>query len=32
MLKKCVGKRITNGIMRCVEQAKSADEIVGDCF
>ena len=26
-LKGCVGKRVTNGMMTCVKQAQSADEI-----
>jgi hypothetical protein len=32
MMKKCVGKRITDSIMRCVREAKTADEIVNECF
>lgn len=32
MMHKCVGKRITDSIMRCVRNAKTADEIVNECF
>ena len=32
MMQKCVGKRITDSIMRCVRNAKTADEIVNQCF
>jgi hypothetical protein len=28
----CIGKRITDGALRCVRDAKSAQEIVDDCF
>lgn len=32
MLKNCVGKRITDKAMRCVRQAKSAQEVQEACF
>ena len=32
MLRNCVGKRITEGAMRCVRNAKSAQEIQDRCF
>jgi hypothetical protein len=31
-LKDCVGKRITKKALGCVRQAKSAREVVEDCF
>jgi hypothetical protein len=32
MMKNCVGKRITQKALRCVRQAKSAEEIQDRCF
>jgi hypothetical protein len=32
MMRKCVGKRITDGIMHCVRNAKTSEEIVEECF
>ncbi|HEY3235499.1 MAG TPA: hypothetical protein VGJ84_12350 [Polyangiaceae bacterium] len=32
MMKQCVGKRITDKMMRCVRNAKTAKEIVSGCF
>jgi hypothetical protein len=32
MMKKCVGKRITEGAMACVRSAKTADELAQECF
>jgi small lipoprotein (TIGR04454 family) len=31
-MKDCVGKRITEGAMRCVREAKTSKEIVEQCF
>ena len=31
-MKDCVGKRITEGAMSCVRQAKTSKEIVEQCF
>jgi hypothetical protein len=31
-MKDCVGKRITDGAMECVRNAKTSQEIVEDCF
>ena len=31
-MKDCVGKRITEGAMRCVRNAKTSKEIVEQCF
>jgi len=31
-LKSCVGRRITDSAMRCVREAKKADEITDRCF
>lgn len=31
-MEQCVGKRITDNALRCVQNAKSAKEIVNDCF
>lgn len=31
-MKDCVGKRITDGAMRCVRNAKTSDEIINHCF
>jgi hypothetical protein len=32
MMEKCVGKRITESVLHCIRQAKTADELFGDCF
>lgn len=32
MMKKCVGKRITDGALTCIRGAKTADELFGECF
>lgn|SRR5690606_27107544 len=32
MMKKCVGKRITDDALECVRSAKSTDELFEDCF
>ena len=32
MQKQCVGKRITDGILRCVRDAKSSEEVLEECF
>jgi hypothetical protein len=32
MMKKCVGKRITDEAMACVREAKTADEVSSECF
>lgn len=32
MLNKCVGKRITDGALECVRQAKTSKELAEDCF
>jgi hypothetical protein len=32
MMKKCVGKRITDDAMACVRKAKSAEQLAQDCF
>lgn len=32
MMKKCVGKRITDEAMECVRKAKTAEELSQDCF
>jgi hypothetical protein len=32
MMKKCVGKRITESAMKCVRSAKTADDLAQDCF
>ena len=31
-MRDCVGKRITDGAMACVRNAKTSQEIVEDCF
>jgi hypothetical protein len=31
-VKECIGKRITDGAMECVRNAKTPEEIVDDCF
>lgn len=32
MMKKCVGKRITESAMQCIRQARSSEELFDDCF
>ncbi|HSC86605.1 MAG TPA: hypothetical protein VLC09_05015 [Polyangiaceae bacterium] len=32
MSNKCVGKRVTEGVMTCVRAAKTADELFSECF
>lgn len=32
MMKKCVGKRITESALQCVRKAKTADELFEECF
>lgn len=32
MMKKCVGKRITDDAMKCVRAAKTAEELSEECF
>lgn len=32
MMKKCVGKRITDDALKCVRTAKTAEELSEDCF
>jgi len=32
MMKKCVGKRITESALACVRKAKTADQLFEDCF
>lgn len=32
MMKKCVGKRITESAMQCIRQARSSKELFDDCF
>ncbi len=32
MMHKCVGKRITDSVMRCVRNAKTSEELFEECF
>lgn len=32
MMEKCVGKRITDGALECVRNAKTSQELAEDCF
>jgi hypothetical protein len=32
MMSQCVGKRITDGALECVKNAKSSKELTEDCF
>ncbi len=32
MMKQCVGRRITDGAMKCVREAKTAAHIENECF
>ena len=32
MMKKCVGKRITDGAMKCIRGAKTSKELFDKCF
>jgi hypothetical protein len=32
MMKKCVGKRITDDALKCVRSAKTAEELAEECF
>lgn len=32
MMKKCVGKRITDDALKCVRTAKTAEELSEECF
>lgn len=32
MMQKCVGKRITEGALACIRQAKTVDQLFGECF